>query len=36
MEIVVDIMNYLDINLPFESFYFVIDQYKQKIENNYE
>ena len=36
MEIIVDIMNYLDINFPYKSFYFVLDQYKQKIDINYE
>ena len=35
MEIVIDIIEYLDKNFPNEPFFFVIDQYKEKIDKKY-
>ena len=35
MDVVIDIMEYMNINFPCKSFVFVVDQYKEKIDKKY-
>ena len=36
MDVVIDIMDYMDINFPYKSSVFVIDQYKEKVDKKYQ